>query len=99
MYFAKIENNIVVQVIAADQDFVNTLVGDWIETSTDGTLHKNYAGIGYSWDLERRAFISPKPFNSWLLDQETCRWTPPVTRPNDGLKYFWNEDKIDWEIA
>lgn len=59
---------------------------------------KNYAGIGYSYDLERGAFISPKPFNSWLLNEETCLWEAPVPYPDDGEKYDWDEDIINWVL-
>jgi len=68
-------------------------------TSYNGNIRKNYAGIGYSYDAERDAFIPPKPFESWLLDEDTCHWQAPVDYPSDGLTYIWNEDQIDWELA
>jgi hypothetical protein len=65
-------------------------------------LRKNYAGIGYSYDIQRDAFIPPKPFNSWILNETTCLWEPPVTRPATELEwneyYFWNESIVNWEI-
>jgi hypothetical protein len=67
-------------------------------TSYNGNIRKNYAGIGYIYDAERDAFIEPKPFDSWLLDEETCRWEPPVPYPTDGFTYFWNEAEEDWEL-
>ena len=67
-------------------------------TSYNGNYRKNYAGQGFSYDADRDAFISPKPFDSWLLDEETCRWKAPVTYPTDGLTYFWNEAAGDWEL-
>jgi hypothetical protein len=73
------------------------LGGTWKQTSYNGNLRKNYAGIGYSFDAQRNAFISPKPFNSWVLVEETCQWTAPVAMPTDGKMYVWNEDNLGWE--
>ena len=68
--------------------------------SLGGTsLRKNYAGIGYTYDAERDAFISPKPYDSWLLVEETCQWEAPVPYPDDGLMYSWNEELTDWEAT
>jgi len=65
--------------------------------STGGTPYrKNYAGIGYSFDAERDAFIAPKPFASWLLNEESCLWEAPTPYPTDGLMYNWNEEAQDW---
>jgi hypothetical protein len=66
-------------------------------TSYNGNIRKNYAGIGFTYDFELDAFLPPKPFASWLLDEETCQWQPPVPCPTDGVSYVWNEDEIDWE--
>jgi hypothetical protein len=67
--------------------------------SDGGTpFRKNYAGIGYSYDTDRDAFIPPKPFDSWILDEETCLWEAPVTYPTDGFTYIWNESETDWEL-
>jgi hypothetical protein len=68
-------------------------------TSYNGNIRKNYAGIGYSYDEARDAFIAPKPFESWLLNEDTCQWQAPVDYPSDGLTYIWNENQIDWELA
>jgi hypothetical protein len=68
-------------------------------TSYNGNYRKNYAGQGYSYDLERDAFIPPKPFDSWLLVEETCLWEAPVAYPTDGFTYNWNESDLDWELA
>ena len=109
-HFAKVVNGTVVQVIYAEQEFFSTFVdtspGEWIQTSynTHGGIHvnggiplrKNYAGIGYAYDLQRDAFIPPKPYNSWVLNEETCLWDSPVQCPNDGGKYAWNESTISW---
>jgi hypothetical protein len=67
-------------------------------TSYNGNIRKNYAGIGYSYDAERDAFIAPKPFDSWILDEETCLWEAPVAYPTDGFTYKWNEPQTDWEL-
>ena len=68
-------------------------------TSYNGNYRKNYAGQGYTYDAERDAFISPKPFDSWLLDEGTCRWQAPVPYPTDGFTYYWNEADTDWALA
>ena len=70
------------------------------EPAADQTkaFRKNYAGLGYSYDAALDAFIAPKPYESWLLDEETCRWEAPVAYPNDGFTYTWNESAIDWEL-
>lgn len=111
-HFAQIDtNNIVTQVIVVEQDVIDSgLFGSpesWIQTSynTYGGVHrlngtplrKNYAGLGYSYDSTRDAFIPPKPFNSWVLDENTCLWQAPVTRPTDGKPYTWNEASLTWE--
>jgi hypothetical protein len=108
-HFAKVLNGVVVQVIVAEQDFFATFVdtspGEWVQTSynTHGGQHskgqplrKNYAGIGYTYDLQRDAFIPPQPYKSWVLNEETCLWDSPIQRPNDGEKYVWDESAISW---
>lgn len=109
-HYAKIQDNIVTQVIVAEQDFFNTFVdtspGEWIQTSynthggvhsLDGTpLRKNYAGIGFTYDRILDAFIPPKPYTSWILDEETCLWNAPVEYPEDGKMYKWNEETVNW---
>jgi hypothetical protein len=109
-HFAKVENGIVTQVIVAEQDVIDSgLFGTgWVQTSyntrggqhPNGTpLRKNYAGIGYTYDPQRDAFIPPKPFASWLLNEDTCLWDAPVAMPNDGAKYQWNEETLAWETV
>ena len=109
-HFAKVNNGIVEQVIVAEpeffQTFVDTSPGAWIQTSfnTHGGVHtlggtplrKNYAGIGYTYDSQRDAFIPPKPFASWVLNDDTCLWDAPVAMPDDGKVYTWNEDTQAW---
>jgi len=68
-------------------------------TSYNNNIRKNYAGIGFSYDAQLDAFIPPKPFDSWLLDEETCQWQAPVSYPTDGFTYYWNESELDWELA
>lgn len=67
-----------------------------VRTSYNARIRKNYAGIGYTYDETRDAFIPPKPFNSWLLNEETCRWESPTPYPNDGKMYSWNEENTEW---
>ena len=107
-HFAEIDNdNKVVRVLVVPdeqehrgQDFLANdlgLGGRWVRTSYNANIRKNYAGIGFDYDQSRDAFIAPKPFDSWLLDEETCQWKAPIEYPTDGLMYQWNEDKKDWE--
>ena len=109
-HFAKVENGLVTEVIVIDQETLNTgLWGDpssWVQTSynTRGGQHpegrplrKNYAGIGYTYDSNRDAFIPPKPFNSWILDEQTCLWSAPTPMPQDGQLYSWNEETTQWQ--
>jgi len=109
-HYAKISNGIVTQVIVAEKEFFDTFVdsspGEWIQTSynTQGGIHllggtplrKNFAGIGYSYDKEKDAFIPPKQFGSWILNEETCLWDAPVPHPGDDKIYQWDEDAINW---
>jgi hypothetical protein len=68
-------------------------------TSYNGNIRKNYAGIGFTYDFDRDAFIPPKPFDSWLLDEATCLWNAPISYPTDGFTYDWNESILDWELV
>jgi hypothetical protein len=70
---------------------------DWKQTSYNSTFRKNFAGIGYTYDETRDAFIAPKPFESWLLDEESCTWRAPTPYPTDGLMYQWAEDDLNWQ--
>lgn len=67
-----------------------------VRTSYNGSIRKNYAGIGYTYDETRDAFIPPKPFASWVLDEETCLWSPPVPMPTEGGPFMWDEDSNAW---
>ena len=99
--FAKVNNNLVEKVIVAESSFFDTFVdsspGSWIETSD--AIRKNYAGIGYTYDVGRDAFIPPKPCPSWTLDEGTCQWTAPVAYPDDGQHYLWNEGTQAWAVG
>lgn len=79
-------------------DFLTELHGhaSWKQTSYSGALRKNYAGIGYSYDADRDAFIAPKPWASWNLNEETCRWEAPTAYPSDGKTYAWFEPNQEW---
>lgn len=83
----------------AGQAFIASLglTGRWVQTSYNGRIRKNYAGIGYTYDPARDAFIPPQPWPSWLLDEATCLWAPPVPHPTDGGMYIWNEELQQWE--
>lgn len=70
--------------------------GTWIQTSYNNNIRYNYAGIGYTYDAARDAFISPKPFNSWVLDEDTCQWQAPTPMPTDGKRYTWDEETTSW---
>jgi len=108
-HFAQVEDGIVKQVIVAEQDFIDlgVLPGTWIQTSYNTRagqhpegrpLRKNYAGIGYVYDEVRDAFYTPQPYPSWLLDEQTCTWQPPVAYPSDGNKYSWDESSLSWVL-
>jgi hypothetical protein len=70
--------------------------GNWVKTSYNGNIRKNYAGIGFTYDSSRDAFIPPKPFNSWVLNENTCQWDAPVAMPDDGNRYTWDEETTSW---
>jgi hypothetical protein len=107
-HWAKVENGVVVQVNVVDDDFLQAnpdrYTGEWIKTSYNtygnvhtlgGTpLHKNYAGIGYTWD--GTGFAAPQPYPSWQLDQETYLWQAPEPMPEDGKHYTWDEESLSW---
>lgn len=109
-HFAKVENGIVTQVIVAEQDVIDSGIfgHGWVQTSynTHGGQHpegrplrKNYAGIGYVYDEQRDAFIPPKPYPSWTLNEDTCLWGCPVAMPTDEQRYTWNEEAQTWDVA
>ena len=106
------ENNIVTEVIPGRHEWEEVDgITDWEaaygairnqickRTSYNGNYRKNYAGLGYYFDEARDAFISPKPYDSWLLDESTCQWNPPTPYPTDGLMYQWVEDNLNWQAV
>ena len=86
----------------AGVDFLRNLYNDqnaqWFQTSYNNNIRKNYAGIGYSYDQARDAFIPPKPYNSWVLNETTCQWEAPVAYPDDDERYIWNEETKSWDL-
>jgi hypothetical protein len=100
-YWAKVNNGLVEKVIIANEDFFDTFVDDsagtWLETKIDGSIRKNYAGIGYTYDSTRDAFIPPKPYESWTLNESTCQWESPVAYPDATKLYNWNETDQTWD--
>ena len=81
-------------------DFLTKLTGwaIWKQTSYNGNIRKNHAGIGYTYDEDRDAFIPQKPYNSWILNEESCQWEAPVIYPTDGNRYDWNEETQQWDL-
>jgi hypothetical protein len=111
-HFAKLgKGNIVLTVEVVSNDiatneqigveFLQNLYGDravWKQTSYNANIRKNFAGIGFKYDQTRDAFIPPKPFNSWILNEDTCRWEAPISYPTDGKNYIWNEETKTWDL-
>jgi hypothetical protein len=104
--FAEVDaNNLVVRVLVTDNNasneghdwLVENLGGTWIKTSYNSNIRKNFAGIGYAYDPNLDAFIPIKPFASWVLDEDTCRWVSPTPYPEDGSVYRWNEETVSWQ--
>jgi hypothetical protein len=105
------ENNLVTEIIAGvdETELIEGLDPEtWYSnfrgqtckrTSYNGNYRKNYAGIGFIYDSERDAFIAPKPFTKWILDEETCQWVAPIAHPTDGFTYVWNDNKGEWELV
>ena len=100
------ENNIVIRVTVGDNNdpngdegyqwLIDNLGGRWVKTSYNANMRKNYAGAGYTYDEVRDVFIPPKLFESWVLNEDTCQWGPPIPHPQNGLKYEWDEESISW---
>lgn len=110
-HFAKLNlENVVDQVVVVHNNdapdeasgiaFLNTLFGDanWVQTSYNGNIRKNYAGVGYTYDSQRDAFIPPQPFPSWVMSEETCQWSAPVAMPAEGMCH-WDESTTSWVMA
>jgi hypothetical protein len=99
-HFAKVNLNtkLVEQVIVAEQEWIDKQPGAWIQTSYNGSIRKNYAGIGYTYDFGKDAFIPSQPYSSWILNEDTCNWEAPIAHPNDGQLYTWDEENNNWEL-
>ena len=100
-HYAKVEDNLVTRVIVAEPEFFESFVdsspGEWLQCSYNNNIRKNYPGIGYTYDSVRDAFIPPKPYASWLLNETTCRWEAPVEIPDNDTEYTWNEETQTWD--
>jgi hypothetical protein len=109
-HYAKVYKGIVKRVIVAEAEFFETFIdnspGQWIQTSYNtfggnhpegNPLRKNFAGVGFTYDEDRDAFITPKPFPSWVLNEDTCLWEAPVVYPDDANRYNWNEETQSWD--
>jgi hypothetical protein len=98
------ENNVVLRVTVGDNNepdegyqwLIDNLGGRWVQTSYNKTIRKNFAGIGFTYDAVRDAFIPSKESNSWVLDEDTCQWKPPIAYPTDGKDYRWDEATLSW---
>ena len=101
-----VNNNVITDSNGVEQeqlgvDFINKLYKTndvWKQTSYNNNIRKNYAGVGYTYDSQRDAFISPKPYNSWILNETTCKWEAPLSYPTDGQDYIWNEETTSWTL-
>ena len=105
-------NNVVLRVVVVDNLMLiddgqeseakgiafceNLFSGRWVQTSYNGNIRKNYAGIGYTYDANRDAFIPPKPYISWALNETTCLWDSPIPTPTDDKPYRWDESTTSW---
>jgi hypothetical protein len=105
-HFAELdENNIVLRVLVGDNNlpnegydwFVENLGGRWVQTSYNGTIRRNFAGIGHTYDEDLDAFIAPKPYESWTLNTNTAQWAAPTPYPQDGRIYLWDEENLNWK--
>jgi hypothetical protein len=108
------ENNIVLEVNVVNNDVLDPLneegsgiafltewsggYTNWKQTSYNGSMRKNYAGIGYEYRSDLDAFISPQPYPSWVLDEETCQWEAPTPYPTNGGTYKWVEEDLNWQL-
>lgn len=100
------EDNLVLRVLVGDNNdpngdegfqwLVDNLGGTWVKTSYNGSIRKNFAGIGDTYDEARDAFIAPKPFASWILNEDTCKWEAPKPYPSDENSYHWDEQQEEW---
>jgi len=99
-HYAKVNNGIVEKVIVAEADFFDSFVdsspGEWVQTSYNGNIRKNFAGIGYSYDKDKDIFIEIQPYPSWSLD-DNSDWQAPTSYPDDDKRYAWDESTTNWK--
>lgn len=105
-YFAEIQNGVVTRVVVADKDFIDSgALGDpknWKETSMDGSVRKNYASVGHTYDTGLDAFVPPQPYPSWSVDAQTAKWKAPKQPPQltaQDKGAYWDESKTDWIVV
>jgi hypothetical protein len=111
-HFAKLGvGNIVEKVVVVSNDIaINEQAGinylrnlynepnaQWVQTSYNKNFRKNFAGVGSLYDMYKDVFINIKPYDSWVLNEDTCQWEAPVAEPDDGLRHFWNEQTKSWD--
>ena len=102
-------NNQVIRVLVTNNDdpngdegyqwLIDNLGGRWVKTSYNGNIRKNFAGIGFTYDADRDAFIPPQPYPSWVLDETTCLWNAPVAFPIGGASHSWDEETLSWQLV
>lgn len=108
-HFAEIDkNNIVLRVLVTDNNdpngdegyqwLIDTFGGTWVKTSYNGAIRKNFAAVGYFYDEDLDAFITPRPYESWIFDTKKYSWKAPEPYPTDGFSYLWNEETMSWEL-
>jgi hypothetical protein len=106
------ENKVVRVIVVSNEDILDStnqeneevgiafckrlLGGTWKQTSYNNNIRKNYAGVGYTYNAEKDAFIPPKPFPSWILNETSCKWECPVPYPTDEKSYRWDEETVNW---
>ena len=111
-HYAFLDNNNIVTEVIVGIDETELIAGKdpeiWYgefrgqickRTSYNGKIRKNYAGIGFTYDSALDAFIAPKPYSKWILDEQTCQWVAPISYPSDGFTYVWNDNQGKWELV
>ena len=95
-HFAKIVNNKVTQIIVAEKEYIDKLDGEWVQTSYNKNIRKNFASVGGVYDKSADAFYLSQPYTSWKLNTTSYEWEAPSSYPSDGKKYTWDESKTSW---
>ena len=108
-HFAELDkDNIVTRVLVGKPDLsdedalqwmIDNIGGTWVQTSYNARIRKNYAGIGFTYSEALDAFIAPKPYDSWSLNEDTCKWEAPTPYPTDGKVYLWDEPTLSWKVV